>query len=185
MGATGAFACTSLATLTPSSPSGGPGSTVAITGSAFDPAGGPVVLHWNSLQAPAMAQVQPDAGGNISAAVTVPKDATNGYYVIIATQMEKDGTMAFGTPARTSFQVGMPGMSGGSSMGMMHGQTAASGSGSQTLSASTAASRPADNTGWVVALASLGVLGIVLFVGGLAFFVSEVRRSTQVAVARR
>jgi hypothetical protein len=106
-----------------------------------------------------------------------------GYYVIIATQTEKDGSMAFGTPARTSFQVGAPGTP--SSTGMMHGQVASSTSASQNVATPAVANRPADNTGWVVALAVLGALGILLFVGGLAFFVSEVRRSAQLAVARR
>jgi hypothetical protein len=183
IGASGAFACTSLATITPSTPSGNPGSSVTVTGTAFDPAGGPVALHWNSMQGPALAQAKPDAGGGITAAITVPKDALAGYYVIIATQTEKDGSMAFGTPARTSFQVGAPGTP--SSTGMMHGQVASSTSATQNVATATVANRPADNTGWVVALATLGVLGTVLFVGGLAFFITEVRRSAQVALARR
>src|SRR5262245_17750651 len=106
MGAVLAYACTSLATITPSTPNGAPGSTATITGHAFDPAGSAVVLTWNSAQGPQLAQAKPDANGDISAAITIPSEATAGYFVIVASQTDKDGQPAFGTPARISFVVG-------------------------------------------------------------------------------
>ncbi len=178
VGAMAAMACTSLATLTPNPPSGDPGASVAITGQAFDPGSSVVSLHWNTAQGPVLATTTPDAGGNITATVTIPKDATAGYYVIIATQTDKDGQPVFGTPARTSIQVGQP------SGATAHGNNVAAPAANVAAAAAPASATSQTSGGWIAALAIFGILGVGLFVAGLAFFVREVRRSEAVALAR-
>jgi hypothetical protein len=180
IGTVGALACTSLATITPSTPSGEAGTAVTITGQAFDPAGSAVSLHWNALQGPVLAQAQPDAAGSINASVAIPADAQAGYYVIIATQNDKTGAPAFGTPARASFQVGTP------SAATSTGANGAPASNVAPPAASTAASSNQGlNGGWLAAVAILGILGVGLFAAGVGFFIGEVRRGEAVALARR
>jgi hypothetical protein len=176
----GVLGCTSLATLTPSTPSGDPGSTVTITGHAFDPASNPVVLHWNSAQGPVLGTAQPDASGDIAVTVTIPKDAETGYYVIIGSQTDKTGAPVFGTPARMSFQVGTPAAS------TAHGNNNPTSGAVSTPVAVAPNTSPASqsSTGWLAAIAVLGVLGVGLFIVGLGFFLREMRRSEAVAIAR-
>lgn len=179
MGVVGTFACTSLATITPSTPSGEAGTAVTIAGQAFDPAGSAVSLHWNAMGGPVLAQAQPDASGSITASVKIPADAQAGYFVIIATQNDKTSAPAFGTPARTSFQVGNPSTAGSS------GSIAATAANvpAPVAAASTGSSQGL-NGGWLAAVAILGILGAGLFIAGVGFFVREARRGEAVALAR-
>ncbi len=180
IGVVGALACTSLATITPSTPTGDAGTAVTIAGQAFDPAGSAVSLHWNAMGGPVLAQAQPDASGGISASVKIPADAQAGYFVIIATQTDKTGAPAFGTPARTSFQVGNPTTAGSS------GSIAAPAANvPAAVAATSTSSSPGLNGGWLAAIAILGILGAALFIAGVGFFVREVRRGEAVALARR
>ncbi len=180
MGVVGVFACTSLATITPSTPSGEAGTAVTIAGHAFDPAGSSVSLHWNAMGGPVLGQAQADASGNISASVKIPADAQAGYYVIIATQNDNTGAPAFGTPARTSFQVGTPSTAGTS------GSIAAPAANVPApLAATSTSSSQGLNGGWLAAIAILGILGAGLFIAGVGFFVREARRGEAVALARR
>lgn len=160
------FACTSLATLNLSKPSGAAGEQLTVTGSSFgvstatSPAA-PVLLHWNAMDGPVVAQATPDATGSISATFAVPADAAPGAYVVIARQLDAEGKDHYGSPARAAFQV--------------------LGAGTQPLSAPAVASQPlatgTSGSSSAVGLAlGLGVLGLVLFGAGFAAVVRAGRR---------
>jgi hypothetical protein len=98
LAASAAFACTNLAELNLSSPSGQAGMQVTVTGSAFAkaPKNTPVELHWNGLNGTVLASVTPDAAGAIGP-------------MTIAT-----GLNPWGIPTRAGFQVLGPGATPGS-----------------------------------------------------------------------
>ena len=111
-----AFACTNISTLNISDSTGRPGDRIDVTGSSFgnsSPTGRrtatplPVRIHWNGAEGPVLAEVVPDAVGNISASIIIP-DASPGHYVILAVQQDSDGYHMYGTPARISFEVLTP-----------------------------------------------------------------------------
>lgn len=111
-----AFACTNISTLNISDASGRPGTTVTITGTSFgnsSPTGRrtttplPVRIRWNGTEGETLAEVLPDAAGNISATVTIPA-ASPGHYVIFAVQQDNDGYHMYGTPARIAYEVLTP-----------------------------------------------------------------------------
>ena len=165
-----AWACTNLSTLNLSKGAGQPGSQVTVTGSSFaaDPGAQAVQFHWNGESGEVLAKAKPDDAGNVSARVTVPSDAKPGYNVLVATQSVKGQGPAFGTPARASFVVGSAAPSveappAGAPAGVVDDGT---------------------STGVVALTVALGVLGIVLFGGGLSLFVRELRRRSAPAPAR-
>lgn len=162
-----AWACTNLATLNLSAPAGKPGDALTITGSSFrvprnaGEALNPVLLRWNGVDGPVMAEAVPDPAGNISASVQIP-DGQPGYYVIVAQQRNAFGADEYGTPARAAFQILGP-----------NGQSVVQPTGSQTPSSVT--SDPS-STGMIALTAGLGVLGLALFGSGFAVFAREARR---------
>ncbi len=168
-----AFACTNLATLNLSSPTGNAGDTVTLTGSSFRvgkaPAPtNPVVLHWNGVDGPVLAQAMPDKAGNISATFAIPQGQP-GYYVIVATQRNAQGIDEYGTPARASFQILGP---GGESVVQQPGTQAPTG----------VASDPS-STGIIALTVGLGALGLALFGAGFTAFVRQARRREVPATA--
>ena len=181
-----AFACTSLASLNLSQASGAAGTQVSVTGSSFNPSAKadadgtftPVTLHWNAVDGPVLADgVVPDPTGSIGPiSVTIPSDAKPGYYMIVATQQQLTGGTgeAFGTPARTVFQVtGSAGVPAAPPANISQPATVASSS-----SASVGA-------GLIALLAVLGVVGLALFAVGTASFLGSSRRSAAAAKARK
>jgi len=117
-GASIAYACTALATLSFTSVSASPGATVSGTGRGFNggghgtPAGTtPVVLHWQTRNGPVLTSTAPsDAAGNISYSFTVPANAAAGQYVVIGIQTNPaNGNPFYGTPARQALQVTVAG----------------------------------------------------------------------------
>ncbi len=166
MAGVAAFACTNLATLNLSSPTGNVGDNVTVTGSSFrvgkapEPTN-PVQLHWNGVDGPVLAQAMPDKAGNISASFAIP-EGQPGYYVIVATQRNAQGVDEYGTPARASFQILGP---GGESVVQQPGTQAPTG----------VASDPS-STGIIALTAGLGVLGLALFGAGFTAFVRQARR---------
>lgn len=172
-----AFACTSIATLNLNQPQGPVGSALTVTGSSFSTlasGASAVSIRWNGVDGPVLAQVAPDPSGSISATIQVPQNVEPGYYIVTATQTEKGGGNAFGTPARIAFQVTGP-----------QGATS-----SQQGSAQTAAAAPSNNglgigAGTIALLAALGVLGLALFVLGAASFVGSYRKVPAASVARK
>lgn len=163
-----AFACTNLAALNLSEASGPAGSQVTISGSSFGSVAqgsSPVAIHFNGASGPVLATIVPDSSGALApTAVTIPSNLQPGYYAIVAVQTSKAGTPAFGTPARTAFEVTAPGTGpqGQVNPGVGVGATpTGSGLGAGTIGL----------------LAALGVGGLLLFGMGAATFVGSVRRA--------
>jgi hypothetical protein len=173
--AAGAFACTNISTLNISDSSGRPGDRVLVTGTSFgnsSPTGRrtatplPVRVRWNAVEGPTLAELAPDAAGNISASITIP-DAGPGRYVIFAVQQDADGYHMYGTPARIAFEILTP--DGRSAV-----PTEAAG---MSSAGGTSANLP-------VALVVLGTLGGVLFVLGFVSFARLLRPGDGATVSR-
>jgi hypothetical protein len=193
LGAVGAtaFACTNLATLALSAARGRSGATVTLTGASFvtpRPGTGasptPVVVHWQSVTGPVLAEATPDRFGSISATFTVP-DAPPGLYVIFATQLTPQAPPAgaapdtppvlfaeIGTPARTSFEV-LP--AAGASSPVVR---------TPVVEQLDESSGDFDSTVWIVLTAAFGAVALSLFGGGLIAFVHQSRQSKLPAEAR-
>ncbi len=166
-----AYACTNLATLNLSTGSGSVGDTVTVTGSSFavpkapgDPTF-PVSLTWDGATGPALAQAVPDAAGNISASFVVPEGAV-GYHTIIASQTTKEGTPAYGTPARAAFLIVGP-----------NGQPA-------PVVPPTQPPAVSGGNGILALTIGLGVAGPALFAAGFVAFVRQARRQEVPAAAK-
>ena len=113
--AAAAYACTALATLNLSTTSGPAGTTVAAKGAAFSAAPGasPVTLRLDKVDGPVLAQAVPTRG-TFTTNFAIPQGVSPGPHVIVATQLNAKGEMAYGTPARAAFQVVGPGTQVGS-----------------------------------------------------------------------
>lgn len=172
-----AVACTNLSILS-GSLQGRQGSSVTLAGHGFTTGSNPIILHWGSMQGPVIAQGRADAFGNFKATFTVPKDVADGAYVIIATQADKDGQAVFGTPARVSFQVGVPVMAQGHHAGFV-----AAGAPVNAPVAAPVFSQPALPS-WMGSIALIALLGILVFGIGVMLFTQEVRRTHTLAPAR-
>lgn len=165
--AASAWACTNLASLNISSPSGNSGTKLDISGTAYATKGGSdVVVRWDSLTGPVLASIKPDATGTIHGSVTVPADAKPGPHVLLATQDYTDAkgvtTAAYGTPARAGFMVGSP---------------LTAGAPSEAAVTSVGAADPAGASSGLIALTiALGVGGLALFGAGLAVLARQARR---------
>ncbi len=168
--AAGAFACTNISTLNISDSSGRPGARVVITGTSFgnsSPTGRrtatplPVRIRWSGIEGETLAEVLPDAVGNISATVTIPA-ADPGHYVIFAVQQDNDGYHMYGTPARIAYQVLTP-----------DGRPVPPPGVTAELSGAGAGA-----TDLPFALVVLGVLGAALFVAGSIAFLRLVSTDT-------
>ena len=159
-----AFACTALATLETATAATPSGSNITATGTSFATKGaGPVVIHWNGVSGPEVGRATPDANGNISAAVAVPKGADPGQYVLVATQAKANGDPVYGTPARASLAVSAP-----------DGTVPATPAGAARTPAQPL---PSSDGGGVVALTLvLGAAGLALFGAGFATLVRHGRR---------
>ncbi|MEX2289564.1 MAG: hypothetical protein WD794_04455 [Mycobacteriales bacterium] len=159
-----AYACTNLATLNLSTASGNVGDNVTVTGSSFrTPRGAgdvpmPVELHWNGADGPLLGKAVPDAAGNISASFQVPEGQA-GYYVVLATQLDK-GVDAYGTPARAAFQI----------LGA-NGESVLAPQGTQTPAVSGG-----NGSGILALTVGLGALGLALFAAGFVAFSRQARR---------
>lgn len=170
--AASAYACTALATLQSSSPATAAGSSITTTGSSFAAKGaGPVVIHWNGAAGPEVGRATPDANGNITATVAVPKTAEPGQYVLVATQTKTNGEAVYGTPARASVAVT------GADGQVPVAQPAAPGSPAQPVGAT-------DGNGVVALTLVLGAAGLVLFGAGFATLVRGRRPQPQSAPVR-
>ena len=173
-----AFACTSLASLNLSQATGAAGSQTTVTGSSFNPSAKPdadglftsVTLHWNSVSGPVLADgIVPDPTGAIGPiAITIPASANPGYYMIVATQEQIQGGSgeAYGTPARTVFQV--TGTAGATAPQPANNSIPA------TTSTSTSSGVGA---GLIALLVVLGIAGVALFGVGTATYLGSSRRA--------
>jgi len=150
---------------------------ITATGSSFSSVEGgssAVAIHWNGVDGPILAQVTPDASGAISAKFKIPANLEPGYYIITATQTEKSGAPAWGTPAKIAFQVVGPGGAVANSQGEAQG-----------VAQSPANSGFGAGAGTVGLLAGLGILGLRLFVLGTASFIGSYRKSPAVSAVRK
>jgi len=170
--AASAYACTALATLQSSTAATASGTNFTATGSSFAAKGaGPVVIHWNGAGGPEVGRATPDANGNISATVSVPKTADPGQYVLVATQTKSDGEAVYGTPARASVAVTGPDGT------VPVASPAAPATPTQPVGAS-------DGNGVVALTMVLGAAGLVLFGAGFATLVRGRRPQPQSAPVR-
>ncbi len=100
-----AYACTVQPTVSLTQSSATPHSAVAGTGEYFSETGGPVELHFNSLESAVVWSGQPDAVGRIAFQFEVP-DVAPGTYTIVATQAALGtGQPVAGTPSRAPLTV--------------------------------------------------------------------------------
>ena len=111
VGASLAYACTSLATLGLNPTSGTAGQQVTVTGRGFsahdaaDVRTGLIEVRFDSLNSPSLTVIKADPNGGFTAQIAIPQSAAPGNHVVIATQNRANGTAAGGTPARQSFTV--------------------------------------------------------------------------------
>lgn len=163
-----AWACTNLASLNISSPTGNPGMILDVSGTAYATKGGSdVVVRWDSLTGPVLASLTPDATGTIRGSVAVPADAKPGPHVILATQDYTDGTgktaPAYGTPSRAGFTIGA---------------VPAALPASEAAAVTAGTVDPSGASSGLIALTiALGVGGVALFGAGLAAVARQTRRS--------
>lgn len=122
-GASLAWACTRLPTITLSPSAGRAGSQTQVTGKAFLPAE-PIEVHWNGIEGDVIAHA---IGPDFSVAVTIPAGVADGVYYLVAT--------APGSRAQTSFQVRTRTTTSGSPEG--DGQTANSANGADGTASGT------------------------------------------------
>lgn len=123
MWASTAWSCVAMGSLTVTPSVVQPGQQVQFSGAYYHDAA-PVLLHWDSLEAPAFASVGPgsliDFGHGywrtIDGRFDIPSDATLGAHVVIATQEGVPGRPIWGVPARAVVQVGEPGPPSGTTL---------------------------------------------------------------------
>jgi hypothetical protein len=103
-----AWACGVLATVTLDKKVASPGQSVTITGKNYanTVAGGasPVTVRLNGRKGTVLTTVNA-AAGRISDTFTVPASASPGWYVVLATQSNADGSPKAGTPGRTTLRI--------------------------------------------------------------------------------
>jgi hypothetical protein len=183
------YACASLATLSLSTGTGEPGTTVTLTGAGFSSprrtgnVPTPVVIHLESRNGEVLLQAEPDRFGSISGSFTVP-EVRPGTYVLLAVQDTPRAVLGApadqapsliaepGTPARTSFEVLAP---GGRPAARTPTFEPAEANGGQTQ---------LDATVWFVLTAAFGAVAMSLFGGGLIAFIHQSRKAKEPAAAR-
>ncbi len=185
-----AFAGANLATLSLSTGTGRPGTTITFTGASFavprasagvEPT--PVVVHWQWEEGPVIAEAVPDRYGTISASFTVP-EARPGLYIIVANQRTPRVTSDApadaapvlvaepGTPARASFEVLAPG-----AVPVIRAPQVSTVDIAQPTG-------EFDSTVWIVLTAAFGAVAMSLFGGGLIAFIHQSRKAKEPERAR-
>jgi hypothetical protein len=98
-----AWACTPQAGLRSTPTSGTVGTKITVTGSSFDPAGGPVRVYWGGASGQQMATATVGANRGFTATFDVPNVAS-GTHIIAATQYTNGQPIA-GSPVNMTFRV--------------------------------------------------------------------------------
>ena len=163
--ASAAWACGVLAVLKLDTKVASPGQAVTATGKNYSAAAGAslVTISLKSRTGQVLATTPADSAGKINQTMFLPQSISPGWYVVIATQFNANGTPKSGTPGRTSLRIqgtasrsraeaspwaaAPPAGSGGPSSPVAAGD--GSGSGSQSVL-----------TMLLAAFASLGMLGL-------------------------
>lgn len=134
----------------------------------------PVIVRFNALDGPVLADLGTARSGNLEGSVTIPAGTAPGSYVLVFTQTKADGKPSQ-VPARALFTV-----------------TGESGAQPVVAAAATPASDPridslfvADDgvSGTTLALIALGVGGLALFLAGIAALLAS-RRGDSPVMAR-
>ena len=169
-GAVVAFACIPIAILQVNPGQAAPGASVQlfiheINGSGYPP----VTFHWDSVNGPVLATVQPtDDEQGVGATVTVPRDATPGYHQFIATeplpQQSAGEWPSWGMPVRGAIYVTSG--SGGAVPPLTNGPAMA-----------TASAGLSTGPGLSIAVLAMIALGVALIGGGFAAGVAVALRS--------
>ena len=105
--ASAAWACGILATLAVDKKVAAPGEAVTATGRNWTTAAGssPVTIRLQSRSGQVLATTAAQTGGTIRETFAVPASLSPGWYVLVATQFNADGTPKTGTPGRTTLRV--------------------------------------------------------------------------------
>ena len=168
------FACIPIAILQVNPGQAAPGGSVQlfiheINGSGYPP----VTFHWDSVNGPVLATVQPtDDEQGVGATVTVPANATPGYHLFIATEPLPQQTAgewpSWGMPVRGAIYVTSG--SAGAVPPLTNGPAL-----------TTAPAGLSTGPGISVAILALIALGVALIGGGFAAGVAVALRSRRAA----
>lgn len=99
-----AWACGVLATVTLDKKVAAPGQAVSATGKNYSDTAGPVSIRVDKRDGDVLATAA-STGRTIATSFIVPANMKPGWYVILTTQYNADGTPKSGTPGRTTLRV--------------------------------------------------------------------------------
>ncbi len=102
-----AWACGVLATLTLDTKVAAPGQTITATGKNWSTAAGAsaVSIRLKTRDGQVLETTGAQTGGRISQTFVLPASLSPGWYVVLATQTNANGTPKSGTPGRTTLRV--------------------------------------------------------------------------------
>ena len=105
--ASAAWACGVLATLSLDKRVAAPGEVVNASGRNWSTAAGasPVTIRLRTRDGQELATTAAQTGGRIGTSFPVPANLSPGWYVVLATQYNANGTPKSGTPGRTTLRV--------------------------------------------------------------------------------
>jgi hypothetical protein len=130
-----AWACGTLATLKLDAKVASPGQTLTATGKNYSAAAGAsvVTLSLKSRSGQVLTTTPAAADGKINQTFSLPSSLSPGWYVVIATQFNANGTPKTGTPGRTTLRVQGTGAGAAVSPWSSSQPTIGGGSGSQPI----------------------------------------------------
>lgn len=100
-----AWACGVLATLSLNTRVAAPGQTISATGKNYSTTAGEVSIRLQGREGRVLATTTALPGNVISSTFTLPANLSPGWYVVLATQYDADGTPKSGTPGRTTIRI--------------------------------------------------------------------------------
>lgn len=149
-----------------------PGDTVTVTGKNWSTAPGasPVTIRLRSRTGPILATTTPSPANNISDTIKIPDGLPSGWYVVIATQFNANGTAKTGSPARTTIR----------NQGSSAAAAAVSPWSSATPSGPGASSIPvAGDGGQTLPVVLVAILSLGFLAGGIALVGRRARTATR------
>lgn len=168
-----AWACIPVATLDVTPQQVRPGQEVTVSG-VFYGKKSPVVMHFNALDGPVLAEITPNKDGVINGKLTIPIDAEPGNYVLVATQEAVRGETTWGVPSRGLVTVINDG--GAPVVGALEAPPVARPAGLVT----------GESVGLgELVLVGLGVAGVGMFLAGMAAFFAARRAAPESVRVRR
>ena len=154
-----AWACGVLATLTLDKKVAAPGDVITATGKNWGTAAGQsaVSIRLKSRTGNVIATTAVQTGGKISETFSLPANLSPGWYVVLGTQTNANGTPKSGTPGRTTIRIQ------GSSKSA---DVAPAAWGSAKPSGPAAAAAPSGDGGSVLTLLLAAALSLAMLTGG-------------------